>query len=203
MQMSVATNDHDIRNALKRLLDRRFASDPETLIVNELGVSHGAARIDVAVVNGAIHGYELKSDSDTLARLPSQVQVFSSVLDYITLVVGRRHLHKAAKMVPAWWGIRLAAKGPRRGVAFCDIRRPRRNPSPDMLAVAKLLWRQEALSILSEMGASDGFRSKPRAAIYARLVEVMSPTTLRAKVRSQLRCRASWRLGERQRPDGG
>jgi hypothetical protein len=52
------------------------------------GLDHGQVFVDVAVINGEIHGYELKSERDTLERLPRQVEVYSAVLGRATLVVG-------------------------------------------------------------------------------------------------------------------
>ncbi len=63
-------NDYNIRNELKRRLAARYAEDSDTIILDELRLRHGAARIDVALVNGIIHGFELKSEKDTLKRLP-------------------------------------------------------------------------------------------------------------------------------------
>ncbi len=187
--------DGDIRTALLRRLDRRHSHDPETLILQELGLRHGAARVDIAVVNGSLHGYELKSDSDSLERLARQARVYGSVLDRVTLVVGRRHAEAAMQMVPDWWGVHVAEMGPRGGVLFSSVRRARNNPSQDPVAVAKLLWREEALELLHQLGAEKGFRSKPRAALYARLAEVARPEEIRSSVRDRLRGRTGWRSG--------
>ena len=189
-------NDNDLRAALLRRLDRRHSRDPETLILQELGLRHGAARVDVAVVNGALHGYELKSDRDSLGRLPRQARVYSSVLDRVTLVAGRRHVDEAMDLVPKWWGVQVAEIGPRGGVLFSSLRRAKHNPSQDIVAVAKLLWREEALELLHQVGAAKGFRSRPRAAIYARLAEVARSEEIRSRVRHQLRNRVGWRSGE-------
>lgn len=185
--------DYHIRTALKNNLQSRYAKDPSTLIVDELGLRHGAARVDVAVINGTIHGYELKSDCDTLGRLPSQVKIYNSVLDRVTLVIGKRHLEEGTKLVPEWWGIKLAELGARGGMRFTEIRRPRINPFQDILAVCKLLWREEALTLLEELGEAEGVRWKPRAAIYARLAQVGAPDLIRSRVRHQLRNRTHWR----------
>ncbi len=187
--------DSDLRAALLRRLSSHHSHDPHTLILEELGLRHGAARIDVAVINGALHGYELKSDSDSLRRLARQAEIYSSVLDRVTLVVGRRHAEKAMSMVPEWWGVLLAEVGPRGGVRFSSMRRARNNPSPQALAVAKLLWRDEALDLLCRLEAAQGFHSKPRAAIYARLTDVTRLEVIRSMVRHQLRNRKDWRSG--------
>jgi hypothetical protein len=60
--------DHEIRASLLATLERQFAGDPETLIVPEMHVHRGASGVDVAVVNGALRGYEIKSKRDTLER---------------------------------------------------------------------------------------------------------------------------------------
>ncbi len=185
--------DADLRTALLRRLDRRYSRDPETLILQELGLRHGAARVDIAVVNGALHGYELKSNSDSLGRLAGQARVYGSVLDRVTLVAGRRHVEEAMGLVPMWWGVQVAEMGPRGGILFSSVRRARKNPSQDIVAVAKLLWREEALDLLHQVGAARGVKSKPRAAIYARLAEVARPEEIRSRVRHRLRNRTGWR----------
>jgi hypothetical protein len=185
--------DCHIRPALKNKLFARYCEDPSTLIVDELALRHGAARVDVAVVNGIIHGYELKSDFDTLKRLPHQVKIYNSVLDRITLIVGERHLDEAIDIIPEWWGVKLARMGLRGAVHFTEIRRPKNNPLQEILAVSKLLWREEALTLLKELGKAEGLRWKPRATIYARLVEVAAPDLIRFRVRHQLRSRKNWR----------
>ena len=107
------------------------------------------------------------------------------------------------QIVPDWWGVKLTEMGRRGAIHFSEARRPRNNPSPDILSVAKLLWRHEALALLDDIGAADGLRSKPRAAIYARLAEVADLDLLRTRVRRQLRCRKDWRSDERRMLNGG
>ncbi|MEM6472402.1 MAG: hypothetical protein AAF802_22760 [Planctomycetota bacterium] len=66
--MSAPITETEIREATRRRLKKTFASSP-TLIVDELGVDHHTARVDLAVVNCALHAYEIKSDFDKLDRL--------------------------------------------------------------------------------------------------------------------------------------
>jgi hypothetical protein len=71
---------------------RRLHPDPtETLILQELGVCYGEARVDLAAVNGQLVGFEIKSSSDTLVRLPKRVALYSRVMDEMTLFCDRRH----------------------------------------------------------------------------------------------------------------
>ena len=186
-------NEYQLRSAVKRKILARYENDPNTRILDELGLRHGAARIDIAVVNGIVHGYELKSDADNLKRLPRQIQIYDSVLDKVTLVVGSRHAKEAERMVPPWWGIKVAAIGARGGFDFGDVRRATKNPEQDAVAVCRLLWRNEALTLLDELGQTKGLRHKPRARIYSRLAEVADFETVCARVRRQLKFRIDWR----------
>ena len=61
--------DAAIRPVLLANLQQR--SGPGTLIVEELGLCEGAVRIDVAAINGSIHGYEIKSDPVVNTVVPS------------------------------------------------------------------------------------------------------------------------------------
>src|SRR5262245_6458552 len=97
--------DSDVRAATKRMLASLHAGDPFTRIVEEMGVWSGSVRIDVAVINGELHGYELKSERDTLERLPAQAGLYSQVFDRVTLVTADRHLKIAKKTIPRWWGV--------------------------------------------------------------------------------------------------
>jgi hypothetical protein len=191
-------NDHQLRRALKSKVLARYAKDPNTRIVDELGLRHGLARVDIAVVNGIIHGYELKSDKDNLKRLPHQIHVYSSVLDKVTLVVGIRHALEATELLPDWWGIKIARVGSRGAFEFEAYRTARLNPSLDPLSICKLLWRDEALTLLDELGEAAGVRHKPRAIVYSRLSQVADLGNLQERVRRQLKARTNWRVVEPQ-----
>jgi hypothetical protein len=190
----VPTNDKVIRAALKEELNFTYKDEYGTCIIEEMGITHGAARVDVAVVNGVLHGYELKSDLDTLRRLPEQMKAYNSVLDRVTLVVGRQHVYEAINTVPEWWGITIAKIiGSGVVVSFCTIREPDENPGKDSVAIAGLLWRDEALRLLTEAGQDTGVRSKPRLVLYQRLADIFDQPTLATKVRECLAARTTWR----------
>lgn len=193
-------NDSAIRSRIKKQLIDRLEAESD-LVIEEVGLRHGVARIDLMVVNGLLHGYEVKSDKDTLRRLPGQVRVYSSVLDKVTLVVGYRHAGEAIRIIPAWWGVKLAEMGTRGAVRLSEARPARRNQSVDKLSLAKLLWREEALALLTKLNRAEGVRSKPRSFIYSRLAEVAPLDLLRTAVCDALRRRSAMRPGE-LRPSG-
>jgi len=192
----LSTNDLIIRSALKEVLKKKHAKDKELRIIDELGVQHGSVRIDIAVINGIMHGYEIKSDRDTLARLPEQTTEFNTVFDQLTLVVGKQHLYRAVHIVPDWWGITIARINSKGKVVFQIIREPEDNKEQDKVSIARLLWRNEALRILEEQNQAYGVRSKPREFVYQRLADVLEADTLKEKVRKTLLVpRKDWRFG--------
>ena len=184
--------DMDIRLALHRELKNIHKNEDNTLIVDELGLCQGEARIDVAVINGFINGYEIKSERDTLERLSSQQEIYNKVLDCITIVASGQHIEKINQKVPAWWGIKLAIEDGS-DIILQEIRGPGINPDKDPRSLVQLLWRDEALAILEDIGMSKGMLSKPRKAIWEKLVANLPPDDLGYYVRHQLKFRANWR----------
>jgi hypothetical protein len=185
--------DRDVREALHRKVLKEHHGDANTLVLDELGLRHGTCRVDVAVVNGYLHGYEIKSDADTLYRLPGQIPIYSAVLDLATLVVGERHLRDAKNIVPEWWGIKVVTAGPRGGITFGTEQPFHANPSINALALAELLWRPEAVEVLRLRGCASAVLRKPRKFLYSYLAESVDLDELRDIVRLRLKARLNWR----------
>lgn len=156
--------------------------------ISEMGMNHGAARIDLAVIHDSLDGYEIKSSQDDLRRLEGQAIAYSQVFDRLTLVGAERHLEAAVRVVPAWWGLTLVDVS--RSVIE-PLRHPGRNPTADPLAMVRLLWLSELEEVLE---ATTGRRpSGVSAVLRQRLVAEMPPDEVRAVVRRCLTTRASWR----------
>ncbi|WP_154793416.1 sce7726 family protein [Occultella kanbiaonis] len=186
--------DRHVRSALHaQLTAEHWADADDTVRVDELGLC-GEVRVDVAVVNGTLSGYELKSASDTLRRLPTQVDVYSRVLDHATLVVAENHAEHSLALIPEWWGC-LVADWDGAHVTLREHRPAGTNPGIVPYALAQLLWRDEALSLLERHGADRGVRSKPRTVLWQRIAERVALDDLRAEVRQCLKGRQDWRVG--------
>src|SRR5437879_5511788 len=108
-------NDAQIRESFHRKVLRRHHLSTHTRVVDELGLMHGACRADVAVVNGRLIGYEIKSNSDSLARLKNQVLAYNKIFDNVTIIVGKRHRQAVREFIPSWWGIIVSERGKRGG----------------------------------------------------------------------------------------
>lgn len=188
-----AVRDRDVRRAVHQKLLASHHDDDNTLVLDELGLRHGTCRVDIAVVNSFLHGFEIKSDADTLYRLPNQVSVYSLVLDRVTLVVGKSHSGKIETAIPDWWGIKVVDIGPRGSINFETFRPASMNPGIHPVALAELLWRSEAVKVLEELATPTRMLRKPRANLYECLAETLSLDELRAVVRRCLKVRERWR----------
>lgn len=184
--------DHDpaIREALFSLLGAEFSYDPTTVLLDEFGILEGRHRADVAAVNGALHAYEIKSDRDSLARLDAQSQAYARVFDFVTVVATRRHLAELEAVLPAWCGL-WEARSVRAQVRILRLRDARRNPNVDPNSLVQLLWREEAVRILADLGITRGLSGKPRRVVWKRLVETLDSTEmLRLYVRETIKARS-------------
>lgn len=163
-----------------------IGNDPDGFYVDEMGLCEHRARVDVAVFNGAIHGYEIKSDRDTFARLAGQAEVYNGVFDRITIVVGSKHSDTVEAHVADWWGITIA-KRVGGGVELTTQREAQPNPSKDPVLLAHMLWRDEGLSVLAAVGKDRGVRSKSRYHICNRLADVFEVDELSSIVRTTIK----------------
>lgn len=184
-----------IRRVLLADLKDLHRSDAECKVVEELGINHGSVRADIAVINGAMNCYEIKSDKDNLLRLPEQICAYNAIFDRTTIVVGQSHVLSVIEMVPDWWGITLARAsiGDEVDLKMSTIRAAQPNNARDCLPIARLLWRHEALGVLTELEIDKGLRSKPKKFIYDALVKSLELESLSQIVRSILRSRQNWR----------
>ena len=189
--------DIDIRPVIKARLLSRSRSCPHTRIVEELGLSNGAVRIDIAVINGHLRGIEIKAEADTLSRLAGQISGYGRVFDLATLIVAERHVDRAAAQLPVWWGIVVVRKTCKGAVAFRRIRDEKINRSLDPTMLARLLWRSEIVQLLRQLGVNEPLLRVPLATLHAELVAALPITRLRYAVRETLKTRENWR-GPRQ-----
>jgi hypothetical protein len=185
--------DEQIRAAFHRKVLQRHHEEANTLVVDELGLKHGQRRADIAVINGHLNGFEIKGDEDSLSRLPGQVEAYSAVFDRATVVVAERHLEEIQRLLPAWWGIVVCTTGPRRALRFRTVRKAAPNRGVDALAVAHLLWKDEAIELLAARGVAPRILKSRRSVLYTHLVSLTEPSELRRLVRERLKGRTSWR----------
>lgn len=189
--------DLDIRLALRSYLREATLSGDFSLLVEEMPICQGRTRVDLATVGDTLHGFEIKSQVDTLSRLRSQLHDYGTVFDEITLVIGLKHLTGVMNELPTWCGILLAHREDG-NVTLEPFRRGGPNYHRDPLCLAQLLWREEALAVLERHGHDRGVRGKPRAVLWERLAERLSLEDLAFEVRQAMRERGqTWRAANR------
>ncbi len=191
--MNHKNTEGEIRSALHRKKFRRHHICNETLVIDELGLAHAKARIDIAVINGCVHGYEIKSAVDTLYRLPGQISLYQDCLEKLTIVCAENHLDGVRKLAPYWCGIILANKGPRGAIHFDIVQNSRRNPQVQTASLAQLLWRDEARQILSRFDIEPSILRKPRKTLYQELASRMTEREITKYIKSFMCSRQRWR----------
>jgi hypothetical protein len=190
----VESVDAEIRKAFHHLRLSSYHKCPNTIVIDELGLAHGKNRIDIAVVNGCIHGFEIKSSRDNLSRLPEQLAVYSKTLEKLSIISAPNHFDAVMQMSPDWCGLILVEKGIRGGIKFKTIRRADKNPSVDLIALSHLLWRKEAIELLKELGAGGKELNGSRLKLYTQLSELVSTKELTGRIKKQFMRRENWRV---------
>lgn len=155
-------------------------------MVDEFWLPLSNARADLVMLNERMEGFEIKTDRDTLRRLPHQAAAYGRVFDRCTAVVAEKHLARTVELLPDWWGITTIAF--ERSIRF----RPRRTaePSPELDAetLVRLLWRDEALAALANLGIEPAAKA-PRGSLWRELLRVLEPLQLSEVVRRALLAR--------------
>lgn len=144
--------DADVRAKLNQLLidclnNQRIINHKPSRIIPEFTINSGDARVDIATINGKICGYEIKSDADTLERLPSQIKEYNKVFDEMTLVVGKKLFYSALDIVPNWWGIIFFEESPDKDINLYKIRECKQNPNQSFVNLLNLLRKDELIEV--------------------------------------------------------
>jgi hypothetical protein len=196
-------NDALIRKRFHEQVLTPFHASPNAMVIDELGLQHGSCRADIAIVNGRMIGYEIKGETDSLRRLREQVRAYSAVFDQATVITTTKHRRKVLAKIPRWWGVIICHSASRRRITFETWRAAKTNQRVKSLAVARLLWKNEAAAILRKLGEPKCFLREPRAKLYERLAEILELPQLQRRVRNCLRRRKNWRDPAPPSPSGG
>lgn len=183
--------DPCIRELLKNTELKYYINDNDSKIVEELSLPVAKARIDIAVINGSLHGYEIKSASDTLQRLPSQIEAYTKVFDYLSIVTEEKYGQKILDYVPEWIGILICNE--KDGIkSISELRKPIKNEKRESMYIAKLLWREELMECLEERKIK--FRKKDRNWLLCEaLSSNLDTDSIADIVRSKLKTRETWK----------
>jgi hypothetical protein len=180
--------DSDIRGCLHSHLRISFENDKDTIIVDELDLCSGLSRVDIAVINGQIHGYEIKSEEDTLKRLPNQIKYYNKSLEKITIAVNEIHFSKILEVIPDWWGILVIENDLTINIA----RNAQENPLIEGTSLLELLWSNELRSIAAKYDVKSKLNS-PKRKLREQLIKELTLFQISYEVRDALKLRQNWR----------
>lgn len=185
--------DANIREELHTFVEDRFSYDQSTKIVDELQVCYGEARVDMAVINGYLHGYEIKSDRDTLERLPNQIEQYNKVFDYITLVCGEKYVNQSLELIPSWWGLYVAKSINESNVCITVLREPELNNQIDAFSLTQFLWKDQLIEILLNQGEPKQIKRFPKYKLWELASNKCSISDLQEQVKIFLKTKR-WRV---------
>jgi hypothetical protein len=189
-------SDRRIRGALRIFVVQRADKDSASVVIDELSVGSETARVDLAVLGDSFHGYEIKSELDSLRRLSRQVEAYSSVFDFATIVVAPKHYVAALQAVPSWWEVVTVLRNHCGEVVFEPARHGCPNPAVNVRALVQLMWRDEALHLLESKGYASGWQSKEKWRILDRICELIAPDEIRDFVRESVKERGARRAAQ-------
>lgn len=96
------------------------------VIVFELPIEE--SRVDVSCFNKYSYAFEIKTEFDVLKRLKKQINDYSKVFDYVSVVVAETYFVRAIKEIPIWCGVYVYKhKLGNLKIKFSEIRKPIRN----------------------------------------------------------------------------
>ncbi|HBM07922.1 hypothetical protein CXF92_18285 [Pseudomonas sp. Choline-3u-10] len=103
-------NEYYFKNLVARKILVGRHSLKSATMVSEFRV--GLNKADCVILNGSSTCYEIKSEYDSLSRLPEQLDSYLKIFDKVFVITTENHLSKVTKLVPASVGIlKLGKRG--------------------------------------------------------------------------------------------
>jgi hypothetical protein len=133
------------QEVLAAAIPRRVAA------IYEFWVPRSNERADVVVIDSRMDGFEIKTERDTLKRLPRQAAAYARLFDRCHVVLAERHVEDALEILPRWWGVMAIRVGDSPG--FEKVREADVNYGVDPETLVRLLWRTEVHAALCMLGA--------------------------------------------------
>jgi hypothetical protein len=185
--------DQIVRQAFHKTILKSAHDDVDTFVLDELGLKNGEIRADIAVLNGKLVGYEIKTENDTLYRLPSQVKGYNEVFDKAFIIVSNNHLEKAIKNIPDWWGIYIIEFTNNYTYTFSCIRNAKINKRQNSFSLAQLLWKTEAIEVANVILRHNIKPTTSKHEVYDIISGTCSSKRLSKIVIEYLKRRNNWR----------
>jgi hypothetical protein len=181
-----------IRNNLKCWIQTNFKLGKDDVIIEEMvfvnrdqhSTIDSKFRADLAVANGKLAAFEVKSGADTLKRWPSQSAAYMRVFDEVWLCCHGKHLSKALEITPVNLGLMVIDD--LGGMAV--VRPARINNDIDPFDLTGLLWRDE-LNFLCEKHEVTARSRDTKSQVRTMVAEHIPLPMIRSYVLARLKVR--------------
>ncbi|QBY00123.1 hypothetical protein E2K80_04700 [Rhodophyticola sp. CCM32] len=148
-----------------------------TVFASEVRYGPIDRRADFLVVEESSHAFEIKSDFDSLSRLPDQISDYVCTFDFVSVVTTNRHLGSVRSIVPPKVGLNVLSKG-----ELTQVRQPKRFARLSKVHLAMGCDKGGLLQHVPNARSSSSLRDLQIAAI-----KVLSATELRTVFLNGLR----------------
>lgn len=148
----------EIRNQLVGWIRSNFDLKEGDILINELGFYNKSPnstvdqifRADLAVANGRLAAFEIKSGADSLKRWDAQMIGYLNVFDEVWLCCHGKHLQKAIEVTNKDIGILIVDDLG----SIAIVRYAQKNKLVNVYDLSGLLWREEINEFCKEFGIS-------------------------------------------------
>jgi len=98
-------NESEIRELLILHLSAKHSDEPHLAFIKEIFIDNFKCRADLVMANGSALAFEIKSELDSLNRLPNQLECLASHFDEVIVVCAEKHLSNTLGMVDDGIGV--------------------------------------------------------------------------------------------------
>ncbi|HFZ7521657.1 TPA: sce7726 family protein, partial [Salmonella enterica subsp. enterica serovar Orion] len=176
--MSGLLREQDVKVAFIDWLFRKGLLENAT-IINEMVVANWSRRADLAVANGHLQAFEIKSDFDSLKRLDGQLETFTSRFEKVTVVCAPKFTYEISKKVSPDVGV-IEYLNTNKGIRFKIVQRGRKAIISNKKVYINFLLKKELQLLLIENGKRFLFESGREA--LERVAEQISLSRIRGFV---------------------
>lgn len=148
--MAELLREQDVKIALIDWLYKKGMLSDAT-IINEMVVANWSRRADLAIANGSLQAYEIKSDFDSLKRLDGQLKIFNSSFEKVTIVCAPKFTSEVYKRVSSNVGI-VEFQSDNSGVRFKVIQKGRVCSRLNKVVYLGFLLKSELKDLLNQYG---------------------------------------------------
>lgn len=156
MRMVELLREQDVKIALIDWLYKKGMLSDAT-IINEMVVANWSRRADLAIANGHLQAFEIKSDFDSLKRLDGQIEIFNSRFEKVTIVCAPKFTCEVSKRVSSNIGV-VEYQADSHGVRFKIIQKGRVCSRLNKLIYLSFLLKSELKSLLNHYGVPFSYK---------------------------------------------